>query len=130
MRIKFIRIVITCFFCAVALGLFCTQLLQGNYFYELSINNRIRLVPLQGERGLIKDRNGVVLAGNRLAFNVTVIPQEVKDEDHLFKFLSSSLKADKEKLLKVYRQGTDRALCARRSGRRRGKRSGDEPRRK
>src|SRR6185436_20555344 len=81
-----------------------TQLLQGHFFFELSVNNRIRLVPLEGQRGRIIDRNGVVIADNRLAFNVSVVPQEVNNEERLFQFISDSLKLDIKRLLQVYRQ--------------------------
>ena len=104
MRLKLIRIGITALFIAVGCGLFCTQFLQGGYFHELSVNNRIRLVPLEGQRGQILDRNGVILADTRLAFNVSVIPQEVNGEEKLFEFLANSLKVNKNKLLQVYQQ--------------------------
>ena len=104
MRLKLIGIGFTIAFGAVACGLIYTQLIQGRYYYEMSVNNRIRLVPLEGQRGRIKDRNGVILADNRLAFNVSVIPQEVRSEERLFHFLSSQLKIDKKKLLQVYQQ--------------------------
>lgn len=104
MRLKLIGIGITICFIAVACGLIYTQLIQGRYYYELSVNNRIRLVALEGQRGRIKDRNGVILADNRLVFNVSVIPQEVRSEERLFQFLSESLKTDKKKLLKIYQQ--------------------------
>lgn len=80
------------------------QMIRGSYFYNLSKNNRIRTVAIEGERGRIFDRHGVVLADNRRAFDVMVVPQGIEDQDDLFDFLSKILEIDKKKLQKVYRQ--------------------------
>ena len=58
----------------------------GEYFFRLSVNNRIRVVPMEGWRGQIKDRNGKVLADNRLSYDVMVTPQEIDDGAALFRF--------------------------------------------
>jgi len=63
-------------FIVLILILFYIQGLQGYHYSELSKRNRIRLVPLIAPRGNIYDRNGELLAGNRLAFDCAIIPQE------------------------------------------------------
>lgn len=88
----------------IACGLFYTQVIRGQYYYNLSVNNRIRLVPVEGRRGRILDRNGVVLAENRMAFTVSIVPQDLKSSERLFKFLSDTLKIKKTKLLERYQQ--------------------------
>lgn len=50
------------------------QLVQGDRNRELADNNRIRLVPRPPERGRILDRQGRVLAGNRLSYSVFLWP--------------------------------------------------------
>jgi len=55
MRIKIIRIVIIGLFLMIALDLIYVQVIRGRHFYHLSTNNRIRIVPLEGWRGRIKD---------------------------------------------------------------------------
>ena len=62
MRLKIIRIVIFCLLLMLVLELFYVQVIRGRHFYDLSTNNRIRVVPLEGWRGRIIDRNGTVLA--------------------------------------------------------------------
>jgi penicillin-binding protein 2 len=102
MRFKIIRLITIMLFIAIAGNLIYTQLLRGQYYYNLSVNNRIRVIPLSGSRGRIMDRHGVVLADNRLSFNITIIPQDVRDKEQLFFYLSNVLKVNKEILLKRF----------------------------
>lgn len=50
------------------------QLLQGDRNQQLAENNRIRLLPRPPERGRILDRNGQVMASNRLSYSVYLWP--------------------------------------------------------
>lgn len=64
----------------VLLGRLLTlQTLQYDYYHTLAESNRISLVPSQPDRGLITDRNGVVLAENRAVYTVELYPKEVTD---------------------------------------------------
>jgi len=106
MRLKILSIIIISLFAFITCGLVYTQALKGYYFFNLSKNNRIRVVHKEARRGRILDRNGVVLADNQLSFDVMVVPQEVKNRDGLFSFLSEVLGIDKQKLWKTYQQKT------------------------
>jgi penicillin-binding protein 2 len=55
------------------------QCFQYQHFVTLSKNNEIDLVPMAPRRGLIYDRNGVVLAQNVPVFSLMVVPSKVKD---------------------------------------------------
>jgi penicillin-binding protein 2 len=55
------------------------QVTDHERYSTLSENNRIRVVPVAPTRGLIHDRNGVLLAGNRPAYRLIVIPEQVSD---------------------------------------------------
>ncbi len=57
------------------------QVVQHDAFSTLSQNNRFQLTPVPPNRGLIFDRNGVVLAENRPAFHLKVTPSEVSSLD-------------------------------------------------
>lgn len=76
MIISLIRKLMTVLFACLAVYLFYMQCVRGEYYRELAKMNRIRLLPLSGPRGNIYDRNGNLLAGNRLAFDCVVVPQE------------------------------------------------------
>lgn len=55
------------------------QLKQYNHYQTLAENNRISLVPIIPNRGLILDKNGVVLAHNFFAYTLEITPAKVKD---------------------------------------------------
>jgi len=55
------------------------QFFEFSHFASLSENNRVRLTPLVPNRGLIYDRNGVVLAENRPFFQLELIPEQVEN---------------------------------------------------
>jgi penicillin-binding protein 2 len=57
--------------------LFWLQVVRHEYFADLSQGNRVRLEPLPPDRGLIYDRNGVVIAENTPAFQLELIPEQV-----------------------------------------------------
>lgn len=102
MRLKIIRIIIGGLFIFIVGGLFYTQVIQGEYFFRLSVNNRIRVVPMEGWRGQIKDRNGKVLADNRLSYDVTVTPQEISNATELFRFLGATLGVSEQSIARRY----------------------------
>lgn len=52
------------------------QIVKGEYYREISSSNHIRVVASPAPRGLIKDRNGVVLADNEPAFLLSIVPSE------------------------------------------------------
>ncbi len=79
-----------------------TQIIRGEYYYNQSLNNRIRLIPADAPRGRILDRRGTVLADNRHAFHLGVIAQEVEDKDDLFNFLAGVLNKNADFLKKLY----------------------------
>lgn len=104
MRLKIIRLVILYLFLFIIGGLLYLQIIRGNDYYLLSLNNSIRVVPIESRRGIIFDRNGVVLADNRFSFDVAVVPQEAKDKERLFGYLAQILRTDKAKLLRAFKQ--------------------------
>jgi len=104
MRIKIIRLVTYFLFVIIALNLFYLQVIKGRYFYNLSKNNRVRIVPLEGERGEIKDRNGKILAGNKVSYHLMITPQDIKNETELFSFLGKILVLSERKLRSIYKR--------------------------
>lgn len=74
-------------FFLLAIRLWFLQIFNGKEFKELSENNRIRLVRTIAPRGLLLDRTGKVVVGNRPAFNLAVIPEDVKDWEKIKKVI-------------------------------------------
>jgi penicillin-binding protein 2 len=53
------------------------QVVQRSYYHTLAEQNRISVVPVVPNRGIILDRNGVVLAANYSAYTLEVTPSKV-----------------------------------------------------
>lgn len=64
------------------------QIVEYAHFANLSENNRVRLMALPPNRGLIYDRNGVILAENRPTFHLELIPEQIDDLDVTLQELS------------------------------------------
>lgn len=56
------------------------QGLNGDVYHALAERNRLRVVPAWPHRGVIRDRNGVVLAENAPRFQVTLVPRDLPIE--------------------------------------------------
>ncbi len=55
------------------------QVMEHERYIALSDKNRIQLQPVAPTRGLIYDRNGVLLADNQPSYSVTLLKEQVKD---------------------------------------------------
>ena len=55
------------------------QIFQHAHYQTLAEQNRISIVPIVPNRGLILDRNGVPLAHNYTAFTLEIIPSKIKN---------------------------------------------------
>ena len=60
---------------------FFLQVVQHDYYITRAEDNRISLVPIAPNRGVIQDRNGVVLARNYSAFTLEITPSKVENLD-------------------------------------------------
>ena len=70
------------FFFAILLARFIwLQVIQHEYYQTRAEDNRIALVPITPNRGLIVDRNGVVLARNYSAYTLEITPSKIGDYD-------------------------------------------------
>lgn len=63
----------------VVVRLVYLQIVYHEHYTTLSQNNRIALAALPPGRGLIYDRNGVVLAQNLPAYSLEIVPEQVPD---------------------------------------------------
>ncbi len=59
------------------------QVIDFEHFRTLSEDNRVRVEPVAPTRGLIYDRNGVILAENVPAYSLDVVPEAAGDIDRL-----------------------------------------------
>ena len=89
-RLYVIGIIIICMFAIFFLQLINLQIFQGREFSEKSRMNMENNIPLPASRGEIYDRNfstdkqNIVLATNRPAFNIIVIPAQYKEKNQFY----------------------------------------------
>ncbi len=67
------------------------QLNQGRHFAEISEHNRIRLQDIPPTRGMIYDRNGILLVDNQPSFDLSLIREDVEDMPFLLSNLETLL---------------------------------------
>ncbi|MBU4353074.1 MAG: hypothetical protein KJ939_08415, partial [Nanoarchaeota archaeon] len=80
-RFLTIYIVIGLVFAVFLSRLFNLQILQGADWKAQSEKNRTRQVSLPPARGIIYDRNGIVLARNVASYNIVITPADLPDDD-------------------------------------------------
>jgi penicillin-binding protein 2 len=68
-----------------------TQLRNGAYYEYLANLNQLRTIPVTAPRGLLYDRNGIVIARNRPSFVVQVVPMQLHDPNAEMRELSTIL---------------------------------------
>ena len=67
-------------FAALTIQLIRLQILRHDEFELRAATNRLRLIDVPAERGLIFSRNGSLLAENVPGFAVTIVPADVPEE--------------------------------------------------
>ncbi|MDF3126838.1 penicillin-binding protein 2 [Rheinheimera sp. 1928-s] len=71
-------VVMICFF-VVVFNQYKLQVVMHDHYVTRADGNRIKLIPQPPNRGLIYDRNGILLAENRPIHSVELIPEQVKN---------------------------------------------------
>ena len=80
--------------------LFWIQIINGTYYKKLSEENRIKLIANPPIRGRLLDRNGVVLADNKLFYSLSIQPRLLNNSEwiELRKSLSDLLDVSSDQL--------------------------------
>ncbi len=74
---------------AVLLGrVYFLQVVEHDRYAAISDRNRVQLQPVPPRRGLIYDRNGILLADNQPTFSVTLLREEIANIDDTIDALS------------------------------------------
>ena len=90
-RVLVASILVVICFLMVAARLVYLQVIRHEDLLEQAENNRTAIVPIVPNRGLILDRNGVVLASNYSAYTLEVTPSKVVDLEQTIDDLSQVL---------------------------------------
>ena len=76
-------------FCVLFVRFFYLQVIQHEHYNTLAEANRISIVPIVPSRGIIVDRNGVLLAHNYSAYTLEITPGRVDNIDALIDELAT-----------------------------------------
>ena len=75
------------------------QLIEGQEYRRLSEINSIRLQSIDAPRGLILDRNGILLVDNRPAFDLKIVLKDARPVDKTIAKLARYTGLDRQELL-------------------------------
>ncbi len=90
-RIVSFAVVITIVFLIFIFRLFSYQIISGDTYVALAVENRLREISLAPTRGVIFDRNGIVLARNVASYNVVVTAAKLPDDQGAIQNIIRSL---------------------------------------
>ncbi|WP_104400438.1 penicillin-binding protein 2 [Vibrio penaeicida] len=85
-------------------NLYNIQVNQFQDYKTRSNDNRIKVVPIAPNRGLIYDRNGILLAENRPIFSLELTPEKIKDIDETIIQLRTFLEISEERVTRFHKE--------------------------
>ena len=100
----------TCLIFSIAgARLFWIQIINGSYYKNLSEENRIKLIANPPIRGRLLDRNGVVLADNKLFYSLSIQPRLITNSEwiDLRNSLSRLLNVSNDQLDNAFKSNSD-----------------------
>ena len=104
-RIKIIFLILLLLFIFIILRVFYVQMIDYKKLNEYASDLWSRDLPLEADRGLILDRNGVVLADNLTTTSLVLIPNQIKDKKKTTTLLADILGVSYEEMKEhVYKE--------------------------
>ena len=97
-RIKVIFLIIVILFIFIILRVLFIQVISYEKLRLLAEDLWSRDLPLEANRGLILDRNGVVLADNLTTTSLVLIPNQIENKDDTSSKLAEILGVSKEEM--------------------------------
>src|SRR5665647_3836278 len=92
-KLKFVIILIGLALSILLIRLWYLQVIKGDELKQRSENNAVRFRKIQPLRGLVMDRNGLVLVDNRPSFDVLYMPHKGKDHETVIERLKNIYKS-------------------------------------
>ena len=96
---------ITFIFCIILGRLLYVQVAWGSDLQELATDQWNREIPVVAARGIISDRNGTVLAGNKTTYSVFLRPNAVQNAEYTSTVLSGLFDLDPKVILNKIQGG-------------------------
>jgi penicillin-binding protein 2 len=103
-RVYIAMMLIGAVFCLLMVRLFYLQVLQHDVYTTLSDQNRIAVLPLPPNRGLIYDRNGVLLANNVPTFSIHIVPEQTENIKETLAMIKKLIPLTDEDITRFYKE--------------------------
>ena len=104
-RIRLVLVIVIVLFFFIIFRVLYIQVFDYSKLSYLANDLWSRNLPLKADRGLILDRNGVVLADNITTTSLVLIPNQLEDKEKVSNLLSQALGVSKEEMDKhVYKE--------------------------
>jgi len=99
-RVKNTQILFKVLFVLLVVSFWKIQILEYQKYWKKSEANRMREIMLSPQRGLITDRNGVIIAKNIACFKASIIKENSQDLDVSYEKISYLLNLEEDVLRK------------------------------
>jgi len=103
-RILTISIIVAILTLILILRLITLQIIQHKYYTTLSTLNALDITPIEPRRGIIYDRNGVILAKNIPTFILMINPSKIKHLNQKITELNKIIPLSKNDLEQFHKQ--------------------------
>ncbi len=103
-RTRFLTIALAAIFLLLVGKLIHLQVFSFDYYTQISEENRIRILPKTAMRGKIVDRFGRLLASDRPAYTVSIIPSEANNLPLLADQLSPLLQMEDDRIVQKVKE--------------------------
>ena len=100
-RLSVLQYLITVVFSALAVSFWVLQVVQHAKFEEIAENNHQRTLALRAPRGVLFDRDGVVLVENRHSYSISIVREHTKDLDRTVRLLASVLRIEEPRVREI-----------------------------
>ena len=97
-KIKLLLVIFIIIFIIIVGRVIYIEMFEYQKLSSLANDLWSRDLPIEGDRGLILDRNGVVLADNITTTSLVLIPNQIKDKDLVSRELAKILNVTKEEM--------------------------------
>jgi penicillin-binding protein 2 len=97
-RLKIATFLISGAMLFLLLRLWHLQMIEGDRLRQLSINNRLRIRPVEALRGFVVDRHGEPIVENRASFDLYVTPQDMANVEETMRRLARVLQMEPDEL--------------------------------
>lgn len=103
-RVIIATVVVSLVLIILTIRLIYLQISQHDVYKTLSLNNQVRIVPITPTRGLIFDRNGVLLAENTPAFSLELTPEQTPNIEEALHIINNIMPLTDTERQQFYKQ--------------------------